>query len=958
MARNEAKIKFTAETRDLTNQLRSANSALAALRAGLKLNDAELKNNGEQTEYLKNKQVLLQAELEANAQKQEALSGKLEAAKRIYGENSAEAQEWTTKLTRAKTEQQQLEAQLNQCTRELEEQTAAEQKAQTPLEQLNSKIAEQKAQLEKLKTEYKNVALEQGSGSQEALELKAKIDQLNGELDENEAKLREVDSALESAGDEARDSANGGWSILNQVIADLARNAIQEAINKLKDFARETVQLGIDFSSSMSNVQAISGATGEEMGQLEQKARDLGATTVFSASDVSDAFGYMAMAGWDTQQMMDGVSGVLNLAASSGEDLATTSDIVTDALTAFGMEAGDAGRLADVMAAASSNANTNVSMLGESFKYVAPVAGALGFSAEDTAVALGLMANSGIKASQGGTALRTILTNLSKPSKDVEIAMDALGVSLTDEEGNMKTLSQVMGDLRSGFGDLMISEDEFDQTLATMNANLEGGYITQKQYDDELERLAERAFGAEGAEKARYAAMLAGKEGMSGLLAIVNASEEDYQKLTTAINDSSGAAQGMADTMNDNLGGDIKEMNSALEELKLKIYDGVQQPMRDIVQFITSSVVPALTQTLQFIQQHSTAFGILAGAIAVIVAGIGLYNAVQAVKAAMNAAEAASLGALIVAQISATATAWAAVLPYIAIVAAIVAVIAIIVLCVRHWDEIKQKVSEVAETVRGKVSEAWNNLTTTISNVMSRIRSTIYSVWSAISGRVSTVVGSIRNTVSSIFNGLRTTVASVWNTIKTNIISPIQSAYSTVTQKISDLKSGISEKINSIKDKVQQTFDSIREKMESPIQKAKDTIDGIISTIKGWFPISIGNIFGNLKLPHFSLSGNFSLNPPSVPHISVDWYAKGAVFDAATIIPTLYGLKGVGEKEPEAVSPVSVLQDYISAAVQRFVPHIDYDLLAEKVAWACAKMNISIDVDKRQLGRVVREVVT
>lgn len=223
---------------------------------------------------------------------------------------------------------------------------------------------------------------------------------------------------------------------------------------------------------------------------------------------------------------------------------------------------------------------------------------------------------------------------------------------------------------------------------------------------------------------------------------------------------------------------------------------------------------------------------------------------------------------------------------------------------------------------------------------------------------VNNAFSSLRNFVTNTLNALRNTVTTVWNAIKTNIVTPVQNAYSSVTSKISDLKSKIEEKINDIKSKVSDTFQSIREKMESPIQAAKDTIDGIISTIKGWFPLSIGNIFSNLKLPHFSISGEFSLNPPSIPHIGVDWYAMGAVFDAATIIPTLYGLKGVGEKEPEAVSPISVLQDYIGAAVQRFVPQINYDLLAQKVAQACARMNITIDVDKRQLGRVVREVVT
>lgn len=223
---------------------------------------------------------------------------------------------------------------------------------------------------------------------------------------------------------------------------------------------------------------------------------------------------------------------------------------------------------------------------------------------------------------------------------------------------------------------------------------------------------------------------------------------------------------------------------------------------------------------------------------------------------------------------------------------------------------------------------------------------------------VNRAFSSIKSFASNAITTLGNIVRNVFNAIKNNIITPVQDAYNKVTSKISDLKSKFEEKINDIKNKVSDTFQSIREKMESPIQSAKDTIDGIIGTIKGWFPLSIGNIFSNLKLPHFSLSGSFSLNPPSVPHLSVDWYAKGTVFDRATIIPTLNGLKGVGEKEPEAVSPISVLQEYVGAAVQKYVPQIDYDLLANKVAAACAKMNIHIDVDKRQLGRVVREVVT
>ena len=194
----------------------------------------------------------------------------------------------------------------------------------------------------------------------------------------------------------------------------------------------------------MSKVAAISGATGDDLKALTDKAKEMGATTKFSASESADALQYMAMAGWKTDDMLSGLEGIMNLAAASGEDLATTSDIVTDALTAFGLTAEDSTHFADILAQASANANTNVGMMGETFKYVAPVAGALGYSAEDTALAIGLMANSGIKASQAGTSLRSIMSRMAKPTKEVQNAMNKLGVSLTDSSGNMKTLNELM----------------------------------------------------------------------------------------------------------------------------------------------------------------------------------------------------------------------------------------------------------------------------------------------------------------------------------------------------------------------------------------------------------------------------------------------------------------------------------------------------------------------------------
>ena len=312
------------------------------------------------------------------------------------------------------------------------------------------------------------------------------------------------------------------------------------------------VKLSSNFESAMSKVSAISGATGSDLDALNQKAQEMGAKTKFSATESAEAFTYMAMAGWKTEDMLQGIDGIMALAAADGLDLATTSDIVTDALTAFGLSASDSGHFADVLAKASSNANTNVSMLGESFKYAAPVAGALGYSAEDTAIALGLMANAGIKGSQGGTALRGSLSRLIKPTDDAAALMEKYGLSMTNADGSMKSLGQVMDMLRNNMGDLT------------------------------------------EAEQAQAAATLFGQEAMSGMLSIINASDKDYEKLTSAIYDADGAAQQMADTMLDNFSGQLTLLKSALEGLAIQFGEILLPYIKQFVTWLQN-----LTQKLQ-----------------------------------------------------------------------------------------------------------------------------------------------------------------------------------------------------------------------------------------------------------------------------------------------------------------------------------------------------------------------
>ena len=306
------------------------------------------------------------------------------------------------------------------------------------------------------------------------------------------------------------------------------------------------VGVAAKFESAMSDVAAISGASGDELQALTDKAQEMGATTKFSASESAAALKYMAMAGWDTEAMLNGINGVMQLAAASGEDLASTSDIVTDAMTAFGLSADQSTRFANVLAQTANRSNTSVALMGETFKYVAPVAGALGYSIEDASVAIGLMANSGIKGSQAGTSLKNVLTNLAKPTDQVQSYMDKLNISLTDSAGNVKPLNQLLNEMRDGFN------------------------------------------GLTEAEKAEYAAGIAGKEGMSGLLAIVNSSQADFDNLTEAINNSSGAAQNVANVMMDNLGGQLTILKSTLEGIAISFGNILLPAVKKVVASLQS----------------------------------------------------------------------------------------------------------------------------------------------------------------------------------------------------------------------------------------------------------------------------------------------------------------------------------------------------------------------------------
>lgn len=438
------------------------------------------------------------------------------------------------------------------------------------VKQLTTVLDAEKKKLEILKEQHSLVSKEQGENSKAAKDLEIRINNQQATVNKTEKSLNSYKKELSNVSNQAKYSKED-FEQLNKSLKDMAGDVATKAVKgiaaigaSLAGLAVASVKVGMDFDAAMSEVSAISGAVGEDFDLLREKAKEMGEKTKFSASEAAEAFKYMAMAGWKTEDMLGAIDGVMNLAAASGENLGTVSDIVTDAMTAFGLaadgttkklgsdglvkEISNASYFSDVLAAASSNSNTNVAMMGETFKYVAPLAGSLKYNIEDTALATGLMANAGIKGSQAGTALRSILTRLVKPTEDSATAMEELGISLTDNDGNMKSLYDIMLDLRSGFADL--TEEE----------------------------------------KGSYAAMLGGQEALSGLLSIVNASDADFTKLKTAINNSNGAALEMSETMQDNLKGSAVIMGSSLEGAAIKVSDIFKGPLKNAVDDGTQSI--------------------------------------------------------------------------------------------------------------------------------------------------------------------------------------------------------------------------------------------------------------------------------------------------------------------------------------------------------------------------------
>jgi TP901 family phage tail tape measure protein len=538
-----------------------------------------------------------------------------------------------------------------------------------------------------------------------------------------------------------------------------------------------------NFETSMSKVAAIAGldTTGEEFDALSEKAKEMGATTKFSASEAADAFTYMAMAGWKTESMLDGIDGIMQLAAASGEDLATTSDIVTDALTAFGLQASDSSHFADILAAASNNANTNVSMLGESFKYVAPVAGALGYSAEDTSIALGLMANSGIKASQAGTALRTAMSNLVKPTSEMAMVMDQYGISITDAEGNMKPFMTVMADLREKMGGL----DEATQAAA--------------------------------------ASTLFGKEAMSGMLAIINASDEDFDKLTNSIYNADGTAAQMAETMQDNLTGQLTILKSALEGLAISFGEILIPYLTQAVRWLTG-VIDKFNSMDESTKKLIVVVGTIAAAIGPVLLIIGkLSSAIGSIIGLIGGAGGLSaiitaltgpLG-IVIAAVAALTTAW-----------------------VTNFGGIRDATAEIFGAIKSIFTTAWEFISNLWNENFLAIRDIATTVWESIELIFQTAFNLISNAFqifAALFQGdwdtawnlVKESVSQIWETIKTLFSNFLNLIVDTLIKIGVRLLQAAKDAFNQVKEGFQNVWEAIKTWFSGAVNDPVGTIEGI-----------------------------------------------------------------------------------------------------------------------------------
>lgn len=643
-------------------------------------------------------------------------------------------------------------------------------------ETLRSTISKQEGTLQQLKQRYVDVATEQGETSDEARELARQIQDLSSELHENKTKLSDaeyaadkLDNSLEEVESSAK-KADDGFTMFKATLANLAADAIMRAVDGIKNLVGNVIELGQNFTSTMSEVSAISGATGEDFEKLEACAREYGATTVFSASNAAEALKYMSLAGWDADQSTSALGGVLNLAAASGMELGAASDMVTDYLSAFAMEAGDAAYFADLLSYAQSHSNTTAEALGEAYKNCAANLNAAGQDVETVTSLLEGMANQGYKGSEAGTAMAAIMRDITNGMKDGAIKIGETSVAVMDAQGNFRDLTDILTEVEAatnGMGD------------------------------------AERAVALSSTFTA---------DSTKGLNLILNEGMDNIAGYEEELRGASGSAEEMANIMNDNLSGDVAAMNSAFEELGLKIYDALESKLRAGVQFITNGVIPAIEWLGGHIPEVTIA-----------VSGLG------AVIAAMNWGTISSKIAMVKGALVKLAAALGGVsLPAIAIIAVITAVALAFTNLWKNNEEFRNKITAIWDGIKTKFDEFGQGIVDRLNALGFEFED-------------------ITEVMKAVWDGFCEVLAPIFEGVFQQISNILNEALDILTG-LFDIFAGIfTGDWDMVWQGVQEVFDAVWDFVVATFENWISTFTSLADTVLGWFGTDWETVWTNVK---------------------------------------------------------------------------------------------------------------
>lgn len=787
---NETTAKFSVDISNLKKGIQEANRQIRLANAEFKAASASMDKWSTSTSGLSAK--IEQTDKVLTAQKKILNSYKQEMEQVIakYGENSKEAENAKIKYENQRAAVIKTQKSLGDykdalTALEKEQKAAADatNKQETAYESLEKTISGQENTLSALKSEYANVVLEQGKNSKAAKELGAEIETLSSELKDNKDKLAEAENAAEGFDKSLEETTNGGLSVFTVALGNLAANVISNVINSMKEVIGQTIEVGKAFDSSMSNVAALSGASAEDLAMLRDTAKEFGSTTKFSASEAADALSYMALAGWDAQTSADALGGVLDLAASSGMDLASASDMVTDYMSAFSMEAKDSAYFADLLAYAQGNANTTAAGLGEAFKNSAANMNAAGQDIETTISLLSMMANQGLKGSEAGTALTAVMRDMTSKMKDGSIAIGETSVQVMDAEGNYRDLTDILKDVEAatnGMGD------------------------------------AERATALQSTFTS---------DSIKGLNLMLNAGIGEAAAFEEELRNSTGTAGEMSKTMNDNLNGDLTALGSKLEGVQIAIYEKFEPALRDGV-----GVLDSLLDAIDFVVDHSTEFIAALGAMAAGVAAyVGYTTALKVMEEGWQA--------LTIVTKAQTAAQWLlnaamSANPIGLIVAAIAALVAAFVILwnksegfrefwINLWEKIKEVAGAAWEAISGFFSDAWEYIQEmwgSISEWFSEKWEAVKEVFSAAGDFIKETWDSVVNWFSEkweatkdLFNAIGEKIKEIWSIVCDFFLTtfaPVINFFTTAFEIISQLAEGCWLLIKAVWDHVSEWFKS------------------------------------------------------------------------------------------------------------------------------------------------------